>query len=878
MANEQGRIDEIIGSEAIKGLDLAIERTEKLWNEFSKLPGVIRLMNDTLSKSGSGGGNGLRTTVKDLDELSKMNMKVIDTAQKVEAAYSDVNYQLQQQQLRLKEANKEQRLKVQYNQAEAGSINELRAKLSQLQGQYDAMGKVARDAFGPQLLQRIQAVDKELKALENSTGRFGRSVGNYTQATFALSQVLREMPAFAYGLNVGIMALSNNLPILLDQFRGLSKELGSSRAAMSQMVKSIFSLTNIFTIAIAVLAIWGKDIMEFIRVNVMGGNSIDYMAEAHKRLVAALEQTQSGIAAYEELVVKVDAASKGLVSQEEVLRLYNSTIGAANGEVKTFAEVQAKMIELGPQYVDFLLAQAQAELQIADALKIRASALTLLSKAEKGQVGIFDKDRFKFAFDQAGAGGLFSAVKLSQFIANLFAPDDVITSAVKQAGDAEMKAFEKAMEEARDNYKKMIENNSQFFQGPGKPDKKGPKKKKPQTPLQIEIENYENDLQLLLRQYNTHQITYGDYQLKLYELALKYSEKRIQVSKKEQDEYLKFLNSLSADMGQAGVNFTKAIATDAANNVKGASAEIKKHAEEYLKRFNELLKDTKVPNLNITGIPEDREVIKDRIKALITLGQEFAQGLGTVSDALLDREMQIFDIRDRRLAEYYDNELRFIEQSGLSQEEKEKRKQRLDADTEAKRKQIDRDRIAAQIKYARFQKQADIAGIIASTALAIMRTLAGPGDPVTKGILVAGVGVTGLAQLAKVIATPIPQYAKGRGKGRDEFALTGEAGPEVIVRGSGGMEVVDKPTITWLNRDDMVLNKEQIMQNIQKAAYVRLTHHDKITTDTLQAALLAAFEENTNEIRTLQKITARNKPERNSVFPGYDQYLKSQIK
>lgn len=59
---------------------------------------------------------------------------------------------------------------------------------------------------------------------------------------------------------------------------------------------------------------------------------------------------------------------------------------------------------------------------------------------------------------------------------------------------------------------------------------------------------------------------------------------------------------------------------------------------------------------------------------------------------------------------------------------------------------------------------------------------------------------------ATVLATPLPQYKDGRGKGKDEFAVVGDGGrSEVIQRGNGRIEVTPSvPTITHLGKDDIV--------------------------------------------------------------------------
>lgn len=63
-----------------------------------------------------------------------------------------------------------------------GSLNRLRAELSRLTAQYDALSEKARDGeFGEGLKDQINTITKSLKKGEEGTQRFQRNVGNYKQ-------------------------------------------------------------------------------------------------------------------------------------------------------------------------------------------------------------------------------------------------------------------------------------------------------------------------------------------------------------------------------------------------------------------------------------------------------------------------------------------------------------------------------------------------------------------------------------------------------------------------------------------------------------------------------------------------------------------------
>jgi hypothetical protein len=90
----------------------------------------------------------------------------------------------------------------------------------------------------------------------------------------------------------------------------------------------------------------------------------------------------------------------------------------------------------------------------------------------------------------------------------------------------------------------------------------------------------------------------------------------------------------------------------------------------------------------------------------------------------------------------------------------------------------------------------------------------GPGSAIFGAIYLA----LAAAQVAAILATPLPKYAKGRKGGRAEFALVGEAGPE-IVTGPEGTRVFDRPTVTYLPSGADVINQQQIADLSRRAMF-----------------------------------------------------------
>ena len=92
-------------------------------------------------------------------------------------------------------------------------------------------------------------------------------------------------------------------------------------------------------------------------------------------------------------------------------------------------------------------------------------------------------------------------------------------------------------------------------------------------------------------------------------------------------------------------------------------------------------------------------------------------------------------------------------------------------------------KLALKRKSAAVEKASAAFSIAVNTAMAIMRIWADVpkvdfgATTIAMTALAAALGAT---QLAMVLAKPLPQYAKGRNKGKGEYAIVGERGAELM--------------------------------------------------------------------------------------------------
>lgn len=128
-----------------------------------------------------------KALTKQVSDLAKANAKL-------QALYEDEAKKIAEVKLQQQARNQAIKEEIQLNKAAEGSIERKRIQLKQLQREYDNLSTAEREAAqGQELLNSIAALDKELKGLEGSTGRFQRNVGNYGSALKTLESYLSDV-------------------------------------------------------------------------------------------------------------------------------------------------------------------------------------------------------------------------------------------------------------------------------------------------------------------------------------------------------------------------------------------------------------------------------------------------------------------------------------------------------------------------------------------------------------------------------------------------------------------------------------------------------------------------------------------------------------
>ncbi|WP_346239391.1 hypothetical protein ABDK00_006740 [Niabella insulamsoli] len=265
--------------------------------------------------------------------------------------------------------------------------------------EYDAYGKLSQEAnrltrayqnlaaSGDATAEQLEAsaiaaatANKRLYDIDSKVGRYQRNVGNYSSAFNGLqhsfNQITREMPAFANSMQTGFMAISNNIPMLVDEITNLKKrnvELRAEGKPTESVFKSLsgalFSWGTALSLGVTALTLYGPKLIEWVSDL---GNGSDAAQKLKKDVEATNEalKDRSVIDARTnvmQLREEVDLARQGFLKKTDVVKHYNDTMGQATGEVKSLDGVETAIAQKADKYIQIMQLKAKATYAYAQA-------------------------------------------------------------------------------------------------------------------------------------------------------------------------------------------------------------------------------------------------------------------------------------------------------------------------------------------------------------------------------------------------------------------------------------------------------------------------------------------------------------------------------
>ena len=172
--------------------------------------------------------------------------------------------------------------------------------------------------------------------------------------------------------------------------------------------------------------------------------------------------------------------------------------------------------------------------------------------------------------------------------------------------------------------------------------------------------------------------------------------------------------------------------------------------------------------------------------------------VGTIYDAKISKVEEEQEVNQAAADAEQERISELVEKKVITEEEGEARKRAAEAKTAKKNEELEKKKAKLKREQAIWDKANNIAQCTMQTALAIMNAWATAPWPINIA-MAAVAGAMGALQLATIIATPLPKYAKGTKSHKGGPAVVGDGGePELVTFGGKSWITPDTPTIVDL--------------------------------------------------------------------------------
>lgn len=215
---------------------------------------------------------------------------------------------------------------------------------------------------------KIQKYDSALKTVDVTMGKHQRNVGNYASGTaqlnFSVTQLAREMPAFANSVQTGFMAISNNLPMFFDEIgklKAANVELAAAGKPTQNVFKSLagslISTQVLLSVGVTLLTVYGAKLAEW--ASNLGG--VNKAAEENARITKIRNEDAKKSRKYvaEESaefvgnIMMLKATNAGSRERADLIKEINKEYGSTIENLKDEKKFQAQLNTEVSNYIEF---------------------------------------------------------------------------------------------------------------------------------------------------------------------------------------------------------------------------------------------------------------------------------------------------------------------------------------------------------------------------------------------------------------------------------------------------------------------------------------------------------------------------------------------
>lgn len=361
-------------SEAVKQL----EQLQKLYETMLKR---IEEGAKGLQKPLSEGGGATEEGRKKIDSYEKQVRSLARAEVDLKLAMTDTAKEIAVLKQRQTDQTRLNKLVAKLNNSMAGSYNALSAQyeLNKIKMNNLSQSYLENTEAGKRLVKQTAEIYAAMDKYQKSTGKHTLSVGNYKQAFdglgFSVSQVARELPSLAISANTFFLAISNNIPMVIDEIQKLraaneaAAKAGEAQVSITgKLIKSMFSFNTVMVLVLTAFSIWGKDITNWIGSLFTGKKRVEDLTSSLKHMADAMQNAR-------------------LETAKETLKL-NLLYKTATNNAKSTNERTKAVKALKKEYPEYFKNLSDEEIKLGKASKAYKEATKAITENAKARAAL----------------------------------------------------------------------------------------------------------------------------------------------------------------------------------------------------------------------------------------------------------------------------------------------------------------------------------------------------------------------------------------------------------------------------------------------------------------------------------------------------------
>lgn len=252
MADDQVKYSDLIAQDVQPGLTMLAEALKAVAEQIASLKTEATALKGAMSAAGTATREQQQATAQQaasVEGLSKKVKQLTEEERRLEEVRKRYKKLTDEQiervnafQQALRGSTQQQMAAVNAIDIETKSYNELNAMYNALKDSLNAMTVAERQntEAGKAMTVQSAKIYDTMNELQKATGKYTLQVGKYRAAFdglgYSFQQILREAPS-ALNLNQFFLAISNNIPMFLDQLKAFKNEQAEIKANLATMTK-----------------------------------------------------------------------------------------------------------------------------------------------------------------------------------------------------------------------------------------------------------------------------------------------------------------------------------------------------------------------------------------------------------------------------------------------------------------------------------------------------------------------------------------------------------------------------------------------------------------------------------------------------------------